>query len=324
MLSSIDQWLLADAERARSTTELKQLYELQEKFLFRQYRPIRTTPMEAAAPFMRRVDKWLAGFKDPKDRWNAFHALRYFLFIGEDETEEMYRCAVNHFVLPWLADVAKLDIFAPGHDSQLNAEVLKCWPCPVSDSLRINELLHATGLTGQGVRSDWHGLRQLASTERIQTYVNEHNIKYLILFEDFVGTGKQFDEAATFAISAFAGPILIVPLVVCFPGHERLLALQAKHPKSITYRPVVVIGEDCLIRKDPCAAEPASFADLRKTLIQGYKDGGLQSAGGAFGYGGVGSLASSFGNCPNNTPPIFHQRTKLWPFPIFPRRSRRG
>ena len=301
---------------------LKQLYELQAEFLFNQYEPTKASPDECGMSFIQRLDRWVSCFDGAEDQWSAFHSLRYFFFVGLQETEELYRCAVQHKILPWLSDVAKLDILADGFAGLLSEEIKHIWPCPVTDSLRINSLLHRTNLDGQSLRPDWLSLKELGDCNRIRQYVERKKIKYLVLLEDFSGSGKQCKRATEFALKAFPGPILLVPLVICSPGNQLLREVAMKSDGRLMYEPVVVVSADCLVQEIPAATEPASFSSLRSAMLNGYKKAGLSLDGEAFGFDGVGSLVSSFSNCPNNTPPIFHASSETWPSPLFPRKRR--
>ncbi len=322
-LGTIDGWIKSTIDRSQQATRLKQIYELQAQFLFNQYEPTKASPSEAGTSFIQRLERWISSFDDPNDSWSAYHSLRYFFFIGQQETEELYRCSVQHKFLPWLSEQIEADIFSGNLSEILQQEIKRCWPCPVTDSLRINSLLHRTALDGQDLRPDWLSLRELGDCRRIQAYVAKHDVKYLILFEDFVGSGSQCKRAARFALRAFSGPILLVPLVACHPGDETLRSLAANSNGRLTYSPVIVLGADCLVRETRSENEPNSFESLRLAMQHGYEKGQFNfDSGGAYGYDGVGSLVSSYSNCPNNTPPIFHAKSASWPFPLFPRKRR--
>jgi hypothetical protein len=320
--SQIDKWIQNSIEHSQKTIRLKQLYQLQAEFLFNQYEPTKAVPAEDGTDFILRLDRWISGFDDPEYMWSAFHSLRYFFFIGQQETDELYRCAVQHIFHRWLVDRAELDIFADDFAASITAAAETCWPCPVTDSLRINSLLHRTGIGGQSLRPDWLSLKQLADKVKISEYVKRKKIKYLVLFEDFVGSGQQCGRAAKFALEAFDGPILLIPLVICQPGDTALTEIAEKSGGHLTYCPVVVLSKDCLVGEDSTTSEPQSFANLRKAMQYGYAKGEFDLDGGAYGHDKVGSLASSYSNCPNNTPPIFHAQSATWPNPLFPRKRR--
>jgi hypothetical protein len=320
--SYIDEWIQSTIDRSHQTTALKRLYDLQSVFLFNQYEPVKASAEDSAATFAHRIDRWLSCFKSAEDKWAAYHSLKYFFFVGQLETEEMYRCAVHEKLLPWLTDLNALDIFSDDFESTLDEEIKRSWICPATDSLRINSLLHRTGLQGKSLRPDWLSLRELGSAEKIAQYVEKKQIKYLAVFEDFVGGGSQSSGAMKYALEVFPGPILFVPLVICQPGHKLLSDLASQHTAKLSYQPVVVIGAECLIADTPNSGEPLSFKDLRIAMQNGYATMGLQLDGGGYGYGGVGSLVTSYSNCPNNTPPIYHASSSTWPHAIFPRQTR--
>src|SRR3569833_982641 len=225
--STIDSWIQSSIERSQKVVYLKQLYELQAVFLFYQYEPTKASPSDAGMSFKQRLDRWVGSFDNAQDQWSAFHSLRYFFIVGLQETEELYRCAVQHKIIPWLSDVSNLDIFADDYAQLLDKEIEHIWPCPVTDSLRINSLLHRTILDGQSLRPDWLSLKQLGDCEKIQDFVKKKEIKNLVLFEDFSGSGSQCQRATEFAMKAFPGPILLIPLVICNPGDELLRTLAS-------------------------------------------------------------------------------------------------
>lgn len=320
--STIDLWIQSSIERSEQALRLKQLYELQAEFLFNQYEPIKASPSEAGLSFIHRLDQWISSFDSAEDQWSAFRSLRYFFFVGLQETEELYRCAVQHKLLPWLCDVANLDIFSDDFSQNLNGKIEHIWPCPVTDSLRINSLLHRTDLCGQSLRPDWLSLKQLGDPTKIREYIEKKEIEFLVLFEDFSGSGNQCKRATEFALKVFSGPVLLIPLVICGPGDQLLRDVVSKTGGRLTYEPVVVLNADCLVQETPMATEPNAFSSLRIAMRNGYKKGEFSLDGEEYGYEGVGSLVSSYSNCPNNTPPIFHAKSETWPYPLFPRKRR--
>jgi len=320
--SSIDDWIQHSVEFSEKTVRLKHLYSLQADFLFNQYEPTKAVPADDGTDFIRRLDRWVACFDLPEHRWSAFHGLRYFFFVGRNETDELYRCAVQHIFLRWLSDQANLDIFSDDFQSDLQTEIVHCWPCPITDSLRINSLLHRTGIDGQSLRPDWLSLKQLGDKKKIAEYVSRKKVKYLVLFEDFVGSGQQCERATKFALDAFPGPILLAPLLVCAPGDKVLKNLAKESDERLTYSPTVVLPADCLVGEDRSDTEPKSFIKFREAMEYGYRKGRFDLCGGAYGHNAVGSLTSSYSNCPNNTPPVFHAQSDTWPTPLFPRKKR--
>lgn len=308
--------------RSVNVSKLRGLYETLATQLFHQFEPTKKISERVSRDFMVRLNDWIEHFENDEDRWVAFKSIQYIFFVGQYEFEELYRCAVENKIKPWLIDLIDLDIFSEHACATLDLELDKCWPCPVTDSLRINGFLHLTGLKGQSLRPDWLSMKQFSTSEKIKTYQARENIKYLILIEDFVGSGGQLCRALKFASENFDGPIILVPLVVCAPGDRKIkTTLLELNNKKITYRPVTVLGDDCLITEAPTLGEPKLFSQLRKVLKAGYDMMNTNLDGEEYGWKKTGSLIVLYSNCPNNTPPIFHHHTSTWK-PLFPRSDR--
>lgn len=323
-LPQISEWELNGGPDGSlvSASKLRALYELFARSLYREYEPTKRLDARISQDFLLRIEHWLTGFADPKDRWAAFRSIEFLLFVGRDEFDELYRCAVRHAIEKWLVDSHNIDIFSSDANSKLDTAFGQCWPCPLTDSLRINSLLHVTGMPGQDLRPDWYSLATLGSDKRIKDFVRDRNISSLVLIEDFVGTGKQFSDALQFAHSAFPGPILAVPLVICARGHKLLESLShsATYPR-LSYEPIVVITEDCLVQPTKHSDEPKLFDELRGAMRAAHTVLGAATRYGEFGYKDLGSLVVLYSNCPDTTPPMYHVSCTGWS-PLFPRHSR--
>ena len=325
-LSIIESWQRTehptDPKRRNAAIRLRSLYELLAGQLFCQYEPTKIISPRITRDFLFRLERWLEGLPSDDERWAAFRSIEYLFFVGQDELEELYRCAYDHILVKWLIDRESLDIFSPDFDKGLQSAQEACWPCPVTDSLRINGFLHLTGLKGQDLRPDWISLRTLGSPEKIKAYTEKQGIKYLVLLEDFVGAGGQISRALKFAASVFDGPILVAPLIICAPGHRKIEAdILAIDRENINYEPVVVVEDACLVGQTPNAGEPKLFEQLRKALKTSYKRIGANINGEEFGWKYVGSLSVMYSNCPNNTPPMYYYKSSNWK-PVFPRAPR--
>lgn len=325
MSDCIDEWMVGELGRARMTAQIHHVLSLQEALLFSTYQPYRAATRDSVTPFALRLREWLHQFEDDSHRWSAFHSLRYFLFVGEQETYEMYRYLFERVVSPWLADVAKVDIFSSAHESAMASALQSCWPCPVTDSFRIGDFLHITGWSGQTLRPDWRSMKRLADVHKIREYCDKNEIKYIALFEDFVGSGNQVKAALEFALSSHDGPILFAPMVVCKPGHEKMKALEKSAVARLKYSPVLVLENEHLVQQSPTRGEPPFFSGLRLALKASFelmRTSRTPDYESAFGFKGVGSLYASYGNCPNNTPPAYHRTCESWPTALFPRIER--
>lgn len=308
--------------RTTNFSKLRSLYETLATQLFQQFEPTKKVSRRVEREFMVRLDDWLELFENDEDRWIAFKSVQYIFFAGQQEFEELYRCAAETIIKPWLIDIAKLDLFAENAANALQQELDKTWPCPVTDSLRINGFLHLTGLAGQSLRPDWLSMTEFATAASIKDYQIKKNIKYLILLEDFSGSGGQICRTLKFAAKNFDGPIIVIPLIICAPGHRKIKeTIEQLNLTTIYYKPVTILGDDCLVSERPFAGEPKLFSQLRPVLKSGYELMRTDLDGEEYGWKKIGSLVVMYSNCPNNTPPIFHHSTASWK-PLFPRSER--
>lgn len=308
-----------DPDRVLRANQLRAFYETMSTQLFKQYEPTKISSARISREFLIKIESWLEGFSNDEDKWQAFRSIEYLFFAGQAEFEELYRCGVNHNLVPWIIDQSGIDLFSHEVDELVREEISKCWVCPATDSLRINGFLHVTGLEGQSLRPDWLSLKQFADVNKVQEYIKAKNIKYLVLVEDFVGSSRQFSRVLNFAASVFSGPIFLMPLIICAPGERKLCKdIKALNRSNICYKPGLVIEDSCLVGQNPTSNEPKLFNALRQVMKTGYKKMDCELDGEEYGWEKVGSLVVLYSNCPNNTPPIYHHNVSTWN-PLFPR-----
>lgn len=310
-----------DENRHIKAYKLRSFYETLATQLFHEFEPTKKVSPRVSRDFMLRLDQWLDGFKTDEDRWIAFRSIEYLFFAGTSEFEELYRCALEHKIEPWIIDQAGIDIFSPNSYDQLHQELAHTWPCPVTDSLRINGFLHITGFKGQSLRPDWQSLKALGSEEKIAAYIEKKELRYLVLLEDFSGSGGQICRTLKFVCENFKGPILLTPLIICATGDKAIRHKLKELPENISYAPVTVIADDCLVSESPSEAEPPLFRQLRHVMKSGFEIMGANLEGNEYGWEKTGSLVTLYSNCPNNTPPIYYHQTPTWN-PLFPRSDR--
>ena len=315
----VERWIqeISDRRLRARVLELRQRYEFLARNLFADYQPTRRDSRSEQRDFMKRMELWLGQFHDDKERLVAFRSIEYLFFAGVQEYDELYRCAYQE-IERWLLEINELDPFTA--NESIRSEVRRCWICPVTDSLLINSFLHVTGISGQQYRPDWFSLSQLGDAEAIQEHVRSNNLRFLVLLEDFVGSGRRATKVVRFAASVVDVPILVLPLIICEPGVEKMNRLSAACTR-VTVRPIVTIPYNCLVGPTPRQGEPATFPPLRTLMRAHYGRLGRRLNGKGFGFGRVGSMMVTYSNCPNNTPPLYH-----WVRPgdtaLFPRLSR--
>ncbi|GGC76700.1 phosphoribosyltransferase-like protein [Vreelandella lutescens] len=323
VIEKLERSMEFDKDRPMKAGALRALYETLAEHLYHQYEPTRgSSNARLSRDFIVRLNEWLKCFRSEEDQWIAFKSIEYFFFAGQSEFDELYRCAFDHVIKPWIIDENNIDIFSAESTGILNQELAKIWPCPISDSLRINSFLHLTGLKGQSLRPDWMSLNSLGDPGKIKDFCDKENLKYLVLIEDFIGSGGQAARLLNFALSVFNGPILIIPLVICAQGDKKIRGkLEAIGRANVKYQPVTIVPEVCMVTEELQTQQPAFFDQLRVVLKNGYNIINQKMDGEEYGWKKTGSLIVLYSNCPNNTPPIYHKVTDSWN-PVFPRFDR--
>lgn len=315
----IEKWIedISDSRKRERILELRQRYEFLSRILFSEFEPTRKSPDSNSRDFMQRLENWLNQFDSEEEQRTAFESIEYLFFAGPEEFYELYRCA-HQLIQRWVLGNTSIDPF--GDAANLNKEMEKVWFCPITDSFRINSFLHLTGSEGKQYRPDWYSLSKFSSKKHITEFIASEKIDYLVLLEDFIGSGKQASGVVEFVTTTVKIPTLIVPLIISEPG----LNIMEKNLAASTLtaiEPVVVLPSDCLVRPTPMPSEPLLFQNLRNIMAKHYSKLGKNLSGKEYGFGKIGSLAVTFSNCPNNTLPIYHQSSKS-EIALFPRLSR--
>ena len=275
--------------------------------------------------FEDRLDRWLHNVTEETDQQTLFLLLNHLFFIGRSEFDSLCRAAYNGHVFRWLVDQLNVDIEDPAAMEAINAGVEKTWFCPITDSMRINSFLKVNKLPGKSHRPDWRSLRTFGDPKKILKYVTDNQIRRIVLLEDFVGTGTQMQSAIKFAAGISTDiEILALPLVVCPAGDNLGLSLMEQHD-NVSYKSVMVITPEMLIKADPQHDELPFFQLVRDLILrvreklgEQYSDEESQRY---HGYKGTGAVVALYSNCPDNSLPIIHDQTKLWQ-PLFPRITR--
>ena len=315
----VSDWIKNHPEPAtrNKVIDLEQRYGFLSERLFLEYEPTRKESQRQKHYFMLRLEKWLDQFGSDQEKLVAFKSIEYLFFAGIEEFYELFRCARVE-IERWLMDVNGIDPFESKRP--LSTALEQSWLCPITDSFRINSFLHVNGLSGKKYRPDWLSLKKFACDQKISNFVRCQKIKHLVLLEDFVGSGRQASAVLDYAASILDIKILVVPLIICGPGLDRLAKLASNH-ESVRFRPVVVLPANCLVAPRRNYGEPNLFRELRKVMRQHYKGLGQNLPGKQYGFQKVASLVVTHSNCPNNTPPMYRQ-AREGETALFPRLSR--
>lgn len=314
-----DEWQ-TNQDRELLCSQLLEKYELYAKKLFSHYEPLIVSTFDSAPrDFFQRLDRWLRNYSDDEQQWEAFQLIDDIFYVGKHEIIELYRVAFEMTVPNWICEVQNLKFRSKNFISSLERLVEQTWFCPITDSLRISAFRHINHIEQPEYFPDWRSLDVFGDPDVIKAYIKKQNFKQIVLIEDFVGSGKQVSPAIEFAQKICDVPILIVPLIIGSKGFKKLQEMADESNGRIQFKPVIVLGDDCVVTKAPSDIEHLSSKRARG-LIDSY---GV-ATGDAKGYGfevEQGYLFVSEANCPNNTIRPIHAENK-WS-PLFPRSGRK-
>lgn len=314
-----DEWQ-AHQDREFLCSQLLEKYELYAKKLFSNYEPLIISTFDSAPrEFFQRLDKWLRNFPDDEKRWEAFQLVDDIFYIGKHEIIELYRVAFEMTVPNWICEVQNLKFRSKKFAEDLGRSVEETWFCPITDSLRISAFRHINHIEQPEYFPDWRSLEAFGDEKSIRKYIEKQKFKQLVLIEDFVGSGKQVTPAIEFAQKVSDIPILVVPLIIGSKGCKKLQELSDNSGGKVKFKPVIVLGDDCVVTKAPVDQEHISSRRAR-VLIESYS----KITGDRNGYGfevDQGYLFVAEANCPNNTVKPIHSENK-WS-PLFPRSGRK-
>ena len=279
--------------------------------------------------FMERFESWLQNVEDDDDKKLLFYLAEKIFYIGPDEFIELYRYAYNGPIARWLIDEANVDILSSSARRDIQKAVGETWFCPITDSMRINSFFHINNIqSGNDHRPDWRSMECFGDREKIISYMDKWGLKRLVLLEDFIGGGTQASKALQFAGTLCEHiSLLVVPLVICPSGLEKLRALEEQ--KNISVSPIVTIPKSEFVPALETDADPVFFTNLRNLANSTYDNVAFGSEQGGPPYAPLGfppdaptgGLIVMFSNTPDNTLPLIHWRSGRW-VPLFPRHRR--
>lgn len=307
------------SERQYECSHLMSKFDLYAARLFHDYEPLTTPTEEVPKDFLARLDKWLRNFKDDADQWNAFRLVEDIFFVGRHELNELYRIAFESVASDWIIECSQLKYDDANFAEKLEQARGRAWFCPITDSLRINAFRHINHVSSPDYFPDWRSLEKFGEPEKIKKYIKE-NIDFLILIEDFVGTGKQIENTIEFVKKYVDIPVLILPLIICSTGDRKLAKFEDAAAGNY-YRPVLRLPIECLLTEDAEVGDSES-TQRNRAVVEKYR--GLTHDKKPYGFEvGGGSLVVMHSNCPNNTIMPIHAHTQKW-MPLFPRSKRKA
>lgn len=276
--------------------------------------------------FMDRFVKWINNVAKDEDQRLLFQVMPHIFYIGKEEFNSLYRVALNGPVARWLIELNGIKFYDRTPERKLKSELDKTWFCPITDSMLIGGFYHINHIKGMEYRPDWYSLQKFGSEKKLKDYIRSKGIKYLVLIEDFVGSGSQMEDAVQYAATVSGIPVLVIPLVICPDGIDTAIRLSAKYA-NLTFRNIIELGKETLLNTSYINNEPPFYDRLRRFVlstndkVQGSPADPSSHYYGPFGYRNTGGLVVMYSNCPDNSVPIIHFKSNSWE-PLFPRSSR--
>lgn len=271
--------------------------------------------------FASRLLAWLRNVHTSRERRSLLRLASRLLFVDESQTAALYRDAYRRCVVPWLEGPAlRPEALSPEYDMDLLQLMRRASLFSVTSSFRLDLFLQVNDLSGL-VKPRILGEDPTAVGSVVAQAGAGHD--RVIVFEDFVGTGKQA-AAVLLAVRLAvrnAIPVLFVPLLLLESGLERL---SAARNAGVAIEPVLLISKGACVGPDGFVGEPPEYGEIRALVKQtavrvcesfGPHDDPPKDP---FGYGGSGALVVTAHNTPNNTLALIHHRSPGWS-PLFRR-----
>jgi hypothetical protein len=327
------KWCFSDADGQDEMLRLKADIEFLAERLFDEYKPTKNT---ADGPFSVRLAKWIGSAPNETDQANLFKLLKHLFFVGQNDLEAASRTAFSRHILEWLIQRRGINVLSPDARDRMEDALSLVRYTAITDSFNLGDFLRINDIQGHTVRYTWEqeieDWDEATFRERVMRRgkPDENEKKYLVLLEDFVGSGSQALKAILSAQAIAEGDgtlayeVLFCPLIICPEGAKRAKQLQDMFP-NFRYSPVLELNEDEFISPTATPGEKAEFQDFREcvrrlhpTVVGPNADQDF----GPFGYRQTGAVFVKYDNCPDNSLPVLHRkRTNFWE-PLFKRASR--
>jgi hypothetical protein len=272
--------------------------------------------------FTTRLREWVEQAESRAQQKSLFLLLKWILFIDHWQMRSLYRDAYRRVIVPWVsrAHLSAADLLCEEYEAKLITALKEYRLFSITESFGFNEFLHENSLLGL-TKPIVIGERASGVRAVLSKYDSPPG---LIIFEDFVGTGKQAGEvlAEIGRLAPSRCEVIFIPLITLKKGLRRLSRIGEKN--NILVQPVWVVPDSSCLFEVPSRTEPRDFKRVRATIkqtrrrvIERYTQ--LDDPpNNPFGYGGSGALLVTCHNTPNNAPPLIHHRAPQWS-PLFRR-----
>jgi len=206
--------------------------------------------------FIQRLEMWLNNLQNDNEQQIFLQFIEEIFFIGSSEFGSLYRAAQNEHIIPWIIESAQIN-FESDYNTRVQEELEKTLFCAATDSFHVSDFHHVNNISGKSLRPEWRSLTELGDINRIRSYCNKLGIKYIVILEDFVGTGNQLINKdntgtcidGTVGFVSDLGPdihVLICPLIICPEGANNIIQILKKY-QNITFSPVIILSNDLFI-----------------------------------------------------------------------------
>ena len=321
-------WCEAMNPLSHHFSEIRSLTDFLEQVLYAEYEPV---GVGAQGEFGVRLAEWIGSATSEADRRALYLLLGRLVFLGRNQMMAGYRTAYSRNIASWLMDVEGLSFFDEGTEARLTSAVEATAFTEITDSFGLGNFLRWNNIEGRGLRFTW---QQHLSTWDPGAFIRDVMRsgtglprRYLVLLEDFVGSGSQMAMAVNLACSLTeVERVLLCPIVICPGGGEYAQKLVKKYGQ-LDYLPVMELPEEAFISDVAIPGEHEHHGLIRKALVSLHAlvrgtPGSWPQATSAFGYKDTGAVFCKFDNCPDNSIPVLHHRSDLGWSPLFLRTAR--
>lgn len=321
-------WCQTTGPLSRNFSEICSLTNFLEQVLYSEYEPV---GVAAQGEFGVRLAEWVGSARDEADRQALYLLLGRLVFLGRRQMKAGYLTAYSRHIASWLMDIEGLPFFGCDTEGRLNIAVEETAFTEITDSFGLGNFLRWNNIAGHGSRFTWE---QHLSSWNPNAFMQDvmysgprRPRRYLVLLEDFVGSGTQMASAVNLACKLTnVERVLLCPIVICPKGGKCARELVKKYRK-LDYSPVMELPKEEFISKVRTPDEHEHHDLIRKALlslhkfVRGTPESWPQETS-AFGYKDTGAVFCKFDNCPDNSVPVLHHRSDLGWSPLFPRTPR--
>ena len=322
------RWCGAENSLSDDISRIRFLTDFLEHVLYDKYEPV---GVGAQGEFGLRLAKWIGSATREADRRALYLLLGRLVFLSRDQMKAGYLTAFSRNIASWLMDVESLPFFGRDTEARLSTALDETAFTEVTDSFRLIDFLKWNNIEYYGKRFTWEQhlcpWDRDAFMQKVMHFGRATPRRYLVLLEDFVGSGSQMAKAVDLACNLpDVERVLLCPIVICPDGSEYARKLVNRYGK-LDYSPVMELPEEAFISEDETPDEHKHHSLIRNallsvhTLVKGTPDSWPQETS-AFGYKETGAVFCKFDNCPDNSVPALHHRSDLGWSPLFMRMAR--